>query len=172
LLLTVPIAKTHILNAAAHTEHKRGGAKDIQAHPSVPSVQGGHGIRGLPQVRGGGGLAAAAAGVGQDGLDVGPGRDDGAEDDEAKGQQHERGHAPAEPQDLAVGDDDDGQVLEDGEDGHREELQGLVARVDLAHEQDRDGEPWFIDLVLNIIQTILRVTHISWPCRHQKGRDP
>lgn len=74
---------------------------------------------------------------------VGPRSHDGAEDHQAEREEDGRQHAaPSGQQHLAVGDGDDGQVLEDGEDGHRQELQGLAARVDLGHEEDGDGEPW------------------------------
>ena len=75
-------------------------------------------------------------------LDVGPGGNDGAEDHQAKREQRHARHAPAEPEDLAVRNQDDGQVLEDGIDGDGEVLQRLGAGVDHADEQQRNGEPW------------------------------
>lgn len=74
-------------------------------------------------------------------LNVGPGGDDATHDHEAEGEQSHRSDRPAEPQDLAVRDQDDGQVLEDGIDGNGEELQRLAACVDHANEAQRDGEP-------------------------------
>jgi len=46
-------------------------------------------------------------------LDISPRSNDGAEHHEAERQQKQRSDVAAEPPDLTIGDDDDGQVLED-----------------------------------------------------------
>jgi hypothetical protein len=74
-------------------------------------------------------------------LDVCPCGDQGRENHETKGEEGGSGDAAAEPQNLTVGDQDDGQVLEDGVDGDGEVLQGLRRRVDHADEEEGDGEP-------------------------------
>jgi hypothetical protein len=99
-------------------------------------VQGGHGLG-----RGGGLVPTRDAG--QSVLDVGPRGDDGAEDHEAEGEERHGGHRAAEPEHLAVGDQDDGQVLKDGVDGDGQEFQRPGAGVDHADEEERDGEPCF-----------------------------
>jgi hypothetical protein len=79
-------------------------------------------------------------------LDIGPSSNDGAEYHHAEGQQGHGRDRAAKPQDLTVGDDNDGQVLEDGVDWDGEILQGLGSGVDHANEQERDWEP-FLGLV-------------------------
>jgi len=73
---------------------------------------------------------------------VRPRSNDGAKDHEAEAQQGHACDGSAEPQHLAVCDQDDGQVLEDGVDGNAEELQGLAAGVNHADQQEGDGEPF------------------------------
>jgi hypothetical protein len=73
---------------------------------------------------------------------VRPRSNDGAKDHEAEAQQGHACDGSAEPQHLAVCDQDDGQVLEDGVDGNAEELQGLAAGVNHADQQKGDGEPF------------------------------
>lgn len=67
-------------------------------------------------------------------LDVGPGCNHGAEDHQAEGEQGHSAHRPSEPQDFPVCDKDDGQILEDGIDGNREELKRFRASVNRANE--------------------------------------
>lgn len=74
--------------------------------------------------------------------DVGPSRNDGAEDHKAEAQQGHAGDRSAEPEHLAVCDQNNCQVLEDGVDGDAEELEGLATGVDHANEQEGDGEPF------------------------------
>jgi len=74
-------------------------------------------------------------------LDVRPRSNDGAEHHQTKREQGHGRDASTEPEDLSVGNDDDGQVLEDGVHGNREELERLGARVDHSDEEQRDGEP-------------------------------
>ena len=72
---------------------------------------------------------------------VRPRSNDGAKDHEAEAQQGHACDGSAEPQHLAVCDQDDGQVLENGVDGNGQVLQGLGRGVDHADEEERDGEP-------------------------------
>ena len=121
--LTVPVSEVHPLDNLAHGQEVRRRADDVEAHPRIPSIerrQRGRRVQRLAKV--------AVDGA----LDVGPGGNDGAEHHEAEGEECQRRDAAAEPQNLAVGDGDDGQVLEYGVDGHRQELERLGARVDHA----------------------------------------
>ena len=77
------------------------------------------------------------------GLDIGPSSNDGTEDHQAERKQGHGGDAAAEPEDLTISDNNDGQVLEDGVHGDGEELERLGAGIDHAHEQQRDREPCF-----------------------------
>ena len=74
-------------------------------------------------------------------LDIAPRRDDGGEHDESEGEERHGRDAAAEPEDLAVGDQDDGQVLEDGVDGDGEVFDCPGCCVDHGDEEEGDGEP-------------------------------
>lgn len=74
-------------------------------------------------------------------LNVGPSRNDGAEDHQSEGEQGHGGDGAAEPEHLTVGDQDDGQVLEDGVDGNREVFERPGTGVDHADEEESNGEP-------------------------------
>jgi len=74
-------------------------------------------------------------------LDVRPGGNQGTEHHKAEGEESQRGDRATEPKDLAVSDQDNSQVLEDGIDGDRKELKGLGAGVDHADQQKSDREP-------------------------------
>lgn len=132
-LLTVKILEVGQLNALLHAQNVGGSAEAVEHHPQVSGVQGRHGIdSGLS------GLAHA----GQSVLDIGPGGNDGAEDHQAEGEESHWCDSAAEPEHLAICDQNDCQVLEDGVDGDREELEGPRAGVDHADEEEGDGEPW------------------------------
>ena len=134
--LTVKVLEVGELDALAHAQHVRGGAEAVDQHPDVARVES----RDLVGCLAG---QSSISGVGREGVgDVRPGCDDGAEDHEAEAQQGHARDGSAEPQHLAVCDQDDGQVLEDGVDGDAEELQGLAAGVDHADQQQGDGEPF------------------------------
>lgn len=132
--LTVKVLEVGQLDALAHAQHERGAADAVEHHPQVARVQGGHGLG-----RRGGLVPTRHAG--QRVLDVGPRGDDGAEDHEAEGEERHGRHRAAEPEHLAVRDQDDGQVLEDGVHGDGQEFQRPGAGVDHADEEERDGEP-------------------------------
>ena len=74
-------------------------------------------------------------------LNVGPGGNDGADNHQTEREQGHSSHGAAEPQDLTVGDEDDGQVLENGVHGDRKKLEGLGAGIDHANEEESDREP-------------------------------
>ena len=134
--LTVKVLEVGQLDALAHAQHEGGAADAVEHHPQVARVQGGHGLG-----RRGGLVPTRHAG--QRVLDVGPRGDDGAEDHEAEGEERHGGHRAAEPEHLAIRDEDDGQVLEDGVDGDGQEFERPGAGVDHADEEERDGEPYF-----------------------------
>lgn len=75
-------------------------------------------------------------------LNVCPGRNDGAKNHQSERKESHWRNRASEPKNLSVCDQDNGQVLENGVDGDREELEGPGARVDHADEEERDGEPW------------------------------
>jgi hypothetical protein len=153
---TVKVLEVCQLDALAHAEDVTGAAEAVQGHPDVPRVQGGDLVAG--------GRARVA---GQSVLDVCPCSDEGREDHETKGEEGGSGDTAAEPQNLTVGDQDDGQVLEDGVDGDGEVLQGLGRRVDHADEEEGDGEPCGgSELVLVLSQQGGLETYISLlrPC--------
>jgi len=129
---TVKVLEVGQLDALPHAEDVGCAAEAVQQHPDVSAVEGRDGAtrRGLG--------AVTRYRV----LDVGPCCDDRGEDHQAEGEERHAGHAAAEPKHLAVGDQDDGQVLEDGVDRDGEKLDGFAAGVDHSDQQERDGEPW------------------------------
>lgn len=74
-------------------------------------------------------------------LDVCPGSNDRTQHHETEGEQGETRNRAAEPENLTICDEDDGQVLENGVHGYRKELQSLGASVDHADEKEGDREP-------------------------------
>ncbi len=126
---TVKVLEVGQLNTLAHAKHVGRGAEAIDHHPDVASIESGDLAAGI---------TAALNGM----LDVGPGGDDGAENHQAEGEEGHVGDRATEPEDLTIGDQNDGQVLEDGVDGDGEELEGLGAGVDHADQQKRNGEPY------------------------------
>jgi hypothetical protein len=126
---TVKVLEVGQLDALAHAEHVGRGAQAVDHHPDITSIQSGNLATGI---------AAALNGV----LNVGPSGDDGAENHQTEGEEGHVGDGATEPEDLTIGDQDNGQVLEDGIDGDGEELEGLGAGVDHADQQESDGEPY------------------------------
>lgn len=74
-------------------------------------------------------------------LDISPGSDDGAENHETKGKENDGGDAATKPENFTISDNNDGQVLEDGEDGNRKELESLSGGVDHTSKQSGNREP-------------------------------
>ena len=73
--------------------------------------------------------------------DVRPGSNDGRQDHQGKGEESEHGHASSEPNDLAICNEDNGKILEDGVDGNVEVLECLGSSPDRENKQGRDGSP-------------------------------
>lgn len=131
--LTVKVLKVGKLNALPHAENVGSTAEAVEQHPDVASVQSGNFVAGL---------AAGGAIVARDSvLDIGPGSNERGEDHKTKGEKGHATDAAAEPKDLAVCDQDDCQVLEDGVDRDGQELESLGTSVDHANEEEGDGEP-------------------------------
>ena len=124
----VEVLEVGELDALAHAEHVRRAAEAVEEHPQVARVEGGD-LRGRLRVLQR--RLAAADGVDRR-LDVRPGRDHGREHHEPEGEESHPGDAAAKPEHFAVRDEDDGQVLEDGVDGDREELERFRRGVDHA----------------------------------------
>lgn len=78
----------------------------------------------------------------QSSLDISPRSDDGAQHHETEGKENNGGDTATKPENFAVSDNNDGQVLEDGEDGNRKELKSLSGGVDHTSKQSRNGEPY------------------------------
>jgi hypothetical protein len=134
-VLTVKVLEVGELDALAHAQHVRGRAEAVDQHPDVARVESRDLVGCL--------TSQGVAGVGRERVgDVRPCSNNRAEDHQAEAQQGHACDGAAEPQHLAVCDQDDGQVLEDGVDGDAEELQGLAAGVDHADQQEGDGEPF------------------------------
>jgi hypothetical protein len=127
---TVIVLKVHLLNDLAHAENIRRSAHNVHAHPRVAGIESRQGARGIERVH-----------AIKSGLNISPGSNDGAEHHQTEREKGQGSDAAAEPENFAVGDHDDGQVLEDGVDGNREVLQRLGASVDHANEEQRDREP-------------------------------
>ena len=73
--------------------------------------------------------------------DIRPGRDDGREHHEAEGEERHARHGATKPEDFTVGDENNGQVLEDGVDGDGKVFEGPGRGIDHADEKEGDGEP-------------------------------
>ena len=133
-MLTVKVLEVGELDALAHAEHVGGGAEAVDHHPEVARVQGCDLVGSLASK----GIARVS---GESVGDVGPCGNNGAEDHETEAEQGHAGDGAAEPEHLAVGDEDDCHVLEDGVNGNAKVLKRLAAGVDHANEQQGDGEP-------------------------------
>lgn len=127
LPLTVPVLEVHALDDLAHAQNIRGSAENVQAHPSISGIQSGERLDGL------GSLAGVVC--------ISPGSHDRTQDHKPEGKEGEGSNAASKPQNFAIGNDNDGQILENGVHGNREILEGLGACVDHADEEEGDGEP-------------------------------
>lgn len=135
----IPILEVHLLDDLAHAQQITRSEKDVKSHPRVTGVESSHLVS---TVGAGAGEGGAGTVGGERVLDIGPGGDDGGEDHEAEGEEGGWGDGAAEPEDLSVCDDDDGQVLEDGVDWDGKELECLGGGVDHADEEEGDWKPW------------------------------
>jgi hypothetical protein len=131
--LTVEILEIRELDSLPHAEHISGGAQAIHQHPNVTGIQRRH-----FGVCDGGIVVIVGNGIG----DISPRGNNRAHNHEAKGEKSHASDLAAKPKNLAVCNEDNGQVLEDGVDGNAQELDGPGTRVDHANEQQRYGEPF------------------------------
>lgn len=79
--------------------------------------------------------------VSQGVLDVCPSCDHRTENHEAEGEKRNAGHGAAKPENLAVGNQNDGEIFEDGVDRDREELESFGAGVNHDDESEGYGKP-------------------------------
>jgi hypothetical protein len=103
---TVKVLEIGQLDALAHAENVGGAAEAVESHPDVARVES----RDLV-------VGNRARVAGKSMLNVGPCSNKRREDHQTKGEEGKGCHAAAEPEDFAVGNEDDGQVFEDGVDG-------------------------------------------------------
>src|SRR2546421_10074083 len=74
-------------------------------------------------------------------LDACPRRDDGTQADESKGEKSQWCDRAAEPKNLAVCDQDNRQILEDGVDGNRQIFESFCTGIDHSDEEYGYWEP-------------------------------
>lgn len=94
--------------------HVSSRSEAVDEHPHVADIEAAdHALQG--DLRAGCGVQNGRAGrqPGEGGGDVRPGGNDGRTNHERKGDEGEAGDVSAEPEDLAVGNQDDREVLED-----------------------------------------------------------
>ena len=131
-LLTIKVLEVGKLDALPHAKDESGTADTVEHHPQVTGVQGGDSLsRRLC------GVAHAGEGM----LNVCPSCNDGAEDHQTEGEESHGCNGATKPEHLTVRDQDDGQVLEDGVDGDREELERPGTCVDHTDEEESNREP-------------------------------
>lgn len=131
MLLTIEILEIGQLDSLSHAQNVGGSAETVNQHPDVACVQGGNflvGIRGDTHLQGM--------------LDIRPCCDERTHHHETEGKKNHVSNGAAEPKDLAVCNQDNGQVLEDRVDGNRQKLEGLCSGVNHADQEERDGEPY------------------------------
>jgi len=137
--LTVKVLEVGQLDALLHTQDVGCSAQAVEHHPQVSSMQSRNSVS-----------VGRLSHAGQSVLDVCPCGNDGAQDHQSEGEKCHRCHCATEPKDLSVCDQDDGQVLEDGVDGNREEFHRPCARVDHADEEERNREPCGESVVVSV----------------------
>lgn len=77
-------------------------------------------------------------------FDVGPGGDNRTKHHQAKREKRKTGHRATEPQHFSVGNEDDGQVLENGVDRDRQELERLRTGVNHTDQEQSDRKPYIV----------------------------
>jgi hypothetical protein len=130
-VLTVKVLEVGQLDALAHAQKVGSGAEAVEHHPHVTRIESGDGI----------GSSVRFGAKGKSVLNISPRSHDGAEHHQTEREQGQGRDGAAEPEHFSIRNYDDCQVLEDGVDGDREELEGPGARIDHADEEERDGEP-------------------------------
>jgi hypothetical protein len=127
--LTIKVLEVCELDALAHAEDISGRAEAVDQHPDIARVERCDLVGGLS--------SKSITGVGRQSVrDICPRSDDRAKDHQAEAQQSHVGDGAAEPEHLAICDQDNGQVLEDGVYGNAEELKRLAAGVDHSNEKE------------------------------------
>lgn len=151
---TIKILKVGELDPLPHAQHVTRGTQAVDQDPDIPGVQRAQCLR----------LLRAAVAIRADGrADVRPRGNDTRHHHETEREQRHGADRAAKPQHLAVGDQDDCQVLEDGVDGDAEELEGLGRGVDHGDEQQRDGEPFarLVDVEVAICYNFCRFAELD-----------
>ncbi|KAI6768093.1 hypothetical protein HG530_006102 [Fusarium avenaceum] len=132
----------HLVDDLAHAQNIRGRTEDVHGHPEVTGVQGSKRI----------GIASGGTVVTRNSaLDISPSSNHGAQDHKTERSESGRGDGTAEPENLAVCNGNNGQVLEDGVDRHRKELQSLGACVDHTNEDERNGGVVLLLAIANVV---------------------
>lgn len=130
---TVPILEVHLVDNLAHAQNVRSRAENVHGHPEVTGIQSRKSIS----------IASSSAVVTRDSaLDISPGSNHRAQNHETERREGDGCDGTTKPENLAIGNGDDGQVLEDGVDRHGEVLQSLGACVDHTNEDERNWVPW------------------------------
>lgn len=123
---TIKILEIGELDALPHAQDVTRRTQTINQNPDIPGIQRAECLR----------LLRAAVAIRADGrADICPGGHDTRDHHETEREQRHGADGAAKPQHLAVGDQDDCQVLEDCVDGDAEELEGLGRGVDHGDEQ-------------------------------------
>lgn len=130
---TVKVLEVGQLDALPHAQDVGCAAEAVEHHPDVSRVQGRDLVASF--------AALGATVAGESVLDVGPGGNQGGKHHQTEREEGHAGDAAAKPENLAICDENDGQVLEDGVDRDGQELEGLGRGVDHADQKERDGEP-------------------------------
>lgn len=151
---TIKILEVGELDPLPHAQHVTRRTQTIDQNPDIPGIQRAQRLR----------LFRAAVAIRADGrADIRPSGNDARHDHETEREQRHGADGAAKPQHLAVGDQNDCQVFEDGVDGDAEELQGLGRCVDHGDEQQRDGEPFarFVDIEVAICYNLCRFAELD-----------
>lgn len=134
----VEIAELGLLNTLAHAEDETGIGKTVSSHPEVADVEASI-SSGLTKLSG--------SRLGN--RDIGPSSDDRRKNNKEERKEGHGADRTAKPDNLTVGNENDGNILEDGEDRNRKELHGLGSGV---NHQDQKNRNWQPSLGLSIVE--------------------
>lgn len=112
----VQVGKVKIFNALAQEEDKASVGQAVAKHPKVADVKTAEERNSLSRGFGGS--------LGSDGK-IGPSSDNRGKDNDDKGEESERSDLTTKPNDFTVSNEDDSDILKDGEDWNGEVLHGL-----------------------------------------------
>jgi hypothetical protein len=130
---TVKILEVGQLDSLAHAKNVGRRRQAVDHHPDVTGVEGAQRGSSLGRIMT----------VGTDGgIDIGPGGDNRRQNHQSEGEQRQASDRAAEPENLTVGNQDDGQVLKDCVHGDREVLYRLGAGIDHRNQEKGDREPF------------------------------